>query len=77
VAAENDPTRDILAQNRNCIAQAHAIAFRIARKRRAGAPLLAKGQIAAQNDVATYGKTFAERYEQRSGAIRARAVSQD
>jgi hypothetical protein len=77
VATEKDAAGDILAQNRNCIAQARAIAFRIARKRRAGTPLLAKGEIAAQDDVAMSGKSFAERDQKRSIAIRARAVSKD
>ena len=77
VAAQKNSARHILAQSRNRIAQTRAIAFRIARKRRAGSPLLAKGQIAAQNDVAMSGKSFAERHQQRSSAIRARAMRQD
>src|ERR1039457_294381 len=52
VAAEKDPARDILTKCSDRVAKARAIAFRIARKRRAGAPLLAEGQIAAQNEVA-------------------------
>src|ERR1700674_5897835 len=77
VAAEKDPARHILAQNRNRIAQARAIAFRIARNRRSSSALLPAGQIAAQNDVAMSGKTFADRDQQRSSAIRARSVSED
>src|ERR1700686_17448 len=45
VAAENYPARHILTQNCNRIAQTCTIAFRIARKRRACAPLLAERQI--------------------------------
>jgi len=43
VAAQKDPASHIFTQNCNRIAQARAIAFRIARKRRAGAPRLAEG----------------------------------
>src|SRR5258708_7923382 len=77
VAGEKDSAGDIFAQNCYCVAQARAIAFRIARKRRAGAPLLTEGQITAQNNVAMSGKSFAERDQKRSIAIRARAVSKD
>src|ERR1700674_1073285 len=77
MAAQKDLAGNILTQSCNCVAQAGAIAFRIARKRRSSSPLLAEGQIAAQNDVAMSGKSFAERNQQRSIAIRARAVSQD
>ena len=77
VAAQKDPARDALTQNCNRIAQACAIAFRIARKRRACAPLLAERQIAAQDNVAMSGKSFADRDQKRSSAIRARSVSED
>src|ERR1035437_251763 len=77
VAAEKDPARDILAQGSDRVAKTRAIAFRISRKRRAGAPLLAEGQIAAQNEVALSSKSFAERHQQRSRRIRTRAVRQD
>src|SRR4029077_15958292 len=77
VAAQKDPASHIFTQNCNRIAQTRAIAFRIARKRRSSAPLLTEGQIAAQNDVAMDSKSFADRNQQRSIAIRARAVSQD
>ncbi len=50
-------------QSGNCVAQTGAIAFRIARKWRAGSPLLAKGQIATQDSVAMSGESLAERYE--------------
>ena len=59
------------------LAKACPIAFRIARKRRAGSPFLAEGQITAQDDVAMSGKSFADGDQKRSVAIRARAVSQD
>jgi hypothetical protein len=59
------------------VAQSHAIAFGIAGKRRSGAPLLAKGEIAAENDVAIRGEAFSQRHEQGSIAIRACAVGQD
>ncbi len=79
MAAEKDPARDLLTQNSNRVAQARAIAFRIAWKRRTGSPfaLLAKGQIAAQNQEAMSGKSFAERDQQRSSAIRASTVGED
>ena len=79
VAAEKDPARDRLTQCSNRVAQARAIALRIARKRGTGSPfaLLAKGQIAAQNQEALCGKGFAERDQQRSRAIRACAVCED
>ena len=76
-AAEKDLARHIFTQNCNRVAKARTIAFRIARKRRAGTPLLAERQIAAQDDVAMSGKSFAEHNQKRSSAIRARAVSQD
>ena len=77
VSAEKDSTRDIFAQSRKCIAQARAIAFCVARKRRASSPLLAEGQIAAEDRVAMSGKSFADRDQKRSSAIRSRAVSED
>ncbi|HKM46966.1 MAG TPA: hypothetical protein VJX69_05235 [Terriglobales bacterium] len=77
VAAEKDPARGTFTQYCNRVVKSGAIAFRIARKRRARAPFLAEGQIAAQDDVAMSGKSFTERHQQRSGAIRARAVGQD
>src|SRR6266581_955434 len=77
VAGEKDSAGDIFTQNCNRVAKARTIAFRIARKRRAGTPLLAERQIAAQDDVAMSGKSFAEHNQKRSSAIRARAVSQD
>src|ERR1017187_7009700 len=49
VAAEKDPARDILTKCSDRVAKARAIAFRIARKRRAGAPPLAGGARAAPN----------------------------
>jgi hypothetical protein len=77
VAAEKDPARHTFTQNCNRVTQTRAVAFRIARKRRAGSSLLTEGQIAAQNDVAMSGKSFADRHQQRSRTIRARAVRQD
>ena len=77
VATEKDAARDILAHNRNCIAQTRTIALRIARKRRASAPLLAERQITAQDDVAMSGESFADRDQEWSSAIRARAMSKD
>src|SRR5258708_1609315 len=77
VAAEKDPTRDILTQNCYCVAQAGAIAFRIARKRRARAPLLPEGQITAQDDVAVSGKSFADHDQKRSIAIPSPPVTKD
>jgi hypothetical protein len=78
VATEKNPACRSFPQNGDRIPQTRTIAFRVARrKRRSGPPLLAEGQIAAQNHVAMSGKRFAERYQQRSSAIRARAVSQD
>ena len=77
VAAEKDRARHIFTQNCNRVAKARTIAFRIAWKWRASAPLLAEGQITAQDDVAMSGKSFADGDQKRSMAIRARAVSQD
>src|SRR5438105_4822431 len=55
VAAEKDLARHIFTQNCNRVAKARTIAFRIARKRRASAPLLAEGEITAQDYVAVSG----------------------
>src|SRR5260370_20133916 len=77
VSAEKNPPRDFLAQGCNRVHESLAIAFRIARKRWAGAPLLAVGQIAAQNEVALSGKSFTERHQQWSRRVRTRAVRQD
>jgi hypothetical protein len=56
---ENSPAT-LFAQNPNRVAQPGAIPFRISRKRRPAPPLLAEGQIAAQNEIAMSGETFAE-----------------
>src|SRR5208337_199809 len=60
VTAQKNPSRDTFTQDCNRVVKAGAIAFGIARKRRSGPPLLAEGQIAAKNDVAMCGKSFAE-----------------
>ncbi len=67
----------MLTHGSDCIPQPRAVAFRIAWERRAGSPLLAKGQIAAENDIAILRKSLAERHDQRSRAIRASAMRQD
>ena len=77
MAAKKDSRCAALAHSRDRVAQAGAIALRLAWKRRAGSPLLAKGKIAAQDGVAMSGKSFAERHQQWGSAIRARAVRQD
>jgi len=64
VATEKDAARYTFAQNSDRVAQTGAIAFGAARGWRARSSLLAKGQIAAQNDIAMSGKNFAERHEQ-------------
>ena len=77
VAAKKYASRYLPAHNRNRIVQSGTIALRIAWKRRSSAPLLTEGKIAAQNDIAMSGKSFAERRQQRSRAIGTRSVSQD
>ncbi len=77
MAAEKNPSRHFLTQNSNRVPESFAIALRIARKRRPEAPLLTKGQIAAQNSIAIFGKSFTDRHQQRSSTIRARAVTQN
>jgi hypothetical protein len=63
VATEKDAARYTFAQNSDRVAQTGAIAFGIARKWRAGSPLLAEGQIAAQDSIAMFSESFAERHE--------------
>src|SRR5260221_12947379 len=61
VATEKDPARHNLTQNFNRVAQARAIAFRLARERRGRGPLLAKREIASQEKLAQCSETFAGR----------------
>lgn len=77
VATKKNLSRNMLTHDANRIPQPLAIAFRIAWERRAGSPLLAKGQIAAENDIAIFRKSLAERHEQRSRTIRPSAMRQD
>src|SRR5271154_404815 len=56
VAADKYAARREILQDCDCILQASAIAFAVARSRRAVGPILAVGEIAAQHDEASIRK---------------------
>ena len=77
VPAKKDlPVHD-LSHRRNRIAQAGAIALGVAGKWRSKTPFLPERQIATQDRIPMSAKSLGECDQQRSGAISARAMSQD
>jgi hypothetical protein len=74
--AEKDLSGNQLPQNSDGASKSHPIFFRMT-ERRTAALLLPEGKITAKNKIAVIRESFTQRDQERSVAIRSRAVSQD
>ena len=77
VASEKYVAAREILDDRGCVLQACAVAFAVARSRRAVGAILTVGEIAAQHDEAGLGKSFRQRDQQRRLTVRSRTVGQN
>ena len=77
MTTEKNAAGSEIPERRNRILQAGAITLGLARPRRTEGSILTVGEIAAQHDEASSSKSFRQRNQQRSLAIRSGTVSKN